>query len=81
MIEIQAYAACPVNVDAQDTQYQNFENLSPMPARHFEPFMLDGGSTKSQGTSILLCECQQDAILGEYEIGLQSALKSSCCRQ
>ena len=51
-----------------------------MPARHNEPFMLDGGSTKSEGTSILLCECQQDAILGEYEMGLQLALKSIHCQ-
>ena len=37
---------------------QNFENLSPVPARHHEPFMLDGGSMKSEGKGILLCECQ-----------------------
>ena len=42
--------------------------------------MLDGSSMKSEGTSILLCEYQQDAILGEYEMGLQSALKSSHCQ-
>ena len=42
--------------------------------------MLNGGSMKSEGTSILLCECQQDAIFGEYEMGLQLALKSSHCQ-
>ena len=51
-----------------------------MPARHYGPFMLDGGLTKSEGTSILLREWQQDAILGEYKMGLQLALKSSRCQ-
>ena len=51
-----------------------------MPARHYESFMLDVGSMKSEDTSILLCECQQDAILGGQEMGLQSALKSSHCQ-
>ena len=37
---------------------QNFKNLSSMPARHYEPFMLDGGSMKSEGKDILLGKCQ-----------------------
>ena len=48
-----------------------------MPTRHYEPFMLDDGSVKSEGTSILLWEHQQDTILGGHEMGLESALKSS----
>ena len=51
-----------------------------MPARHYEPFMLDCGSMKNEGTSILLCECQQDAIFGGYEMGFKLALKSSHCQ-
>ena len=57
-IEIQECAACPLSVDAQNAQESNLENLSHMPARHYEPFMLDGGSTKSEGKGILLCEHQ-----------------------
>ena len=51
-----------------------------MPTRYYEPFMLDGGTMKSEGTSILLCECQQDIIFGGHKMGLQSALKSSHCQ-
>ena len=36
----------------------NFVDLSSVPTRHYEPFMLDGGSMKSEDKSILLCECQ-----------------------
>ena len=57
-IEIQAYAACPLSIDAQNIQESNFENLSPVPTRHYEPFMVDGGSMKSEGKGILLYECQ-----------------------
>ena len=45
--EIQAHAACPLSVNAQNAQESK-------PARHYEPFMLDGGSTKSEGKGILL---------------------------
>ena len=59
---------------------RNFKNLSPMPTRYYEPFMLDGGSMKSEGTSILLWEHQQDTILWGHETGLELALKSSHCQ-
>ena len=79
-IEIQAHVACPLNVDAQDAQESKLQELITCACKQNKPFMLDGGSTKSEGTSILLCECQQDAILGEYKMGLQLALKSSRCQ-
>ena len=79
-IKIQAYTACPLSIDAQNVQELKFENLSPMPTRQYEPFMLDGGSVKSEGKSTLLCERQQDTIFGGHEMGLQSALKSSACK-
>ena len=49
---------------------QNFKNLSPVPTRHYEPFMLDGGSTKSEGKS----------IFGGHKMGLPSTLKSIHCQ-
>ena len=51
-----------------------------MPTRHYKPFMLDGGSMKSEGTSSLLWEHQQDTILGGHEVGLEFTLKSSRCQ-
>ena len=63
-IEIQALGACPLNIDAQDVQESNFENLSPMSTGNYEPFMLDGGSTKSEGTSIFVVEMQPRHIFG-----------------
>ena len=59
---------------------QNFENLSPMPTRHYEPFMLDDGSMKSEYTSILLLECNQDTFLGDTKWALELALTLSCCK-
>ena len=58
LIEIQACAACPLSVDAQNAQESKLQELIIMSARHYKPFMLDGGSTKSEGKGILLCECQ-----------------------
>ena len=37
---------------------QNLENLSSVLARYFEPFMLDGGSTKNEDKGIVLSEHQ-----------------------
>ena len=51
-----------------------------MPTRHFESFMLDGGSTKSEGKGILLNEHQCNTILGvKHKMGTQLALKSNLC--
>ena len=58
LIEIQACAACPLSIDAQNTQELKLKNLSHMPVRHYKPFLLDGGSMKSEGKGILLCESQ-----------------------
>ena len=48
----------PLALTLKMPKNQNFENLSPMPVRHYKPFMLDGGSMKSEGKGILLCENQ-----------------------
>ena len=44
-----------------------------MPTRHYESFMLDGGSMKSDGTSILLLKHNQDTLFGEHEMDLELA--------
>ena len=55
LIEIQACAACPLSIDAQNAQESKLQELITSASWHYEPFMLDGGSMKSEGTSILLC--------------------------
>ena len=57
LIKIQAYAACQLNVDAQNSQELKLQELNNR--AYNEPFMLDGGSMKSEGRSILLWEHQQ----------------------
>ena len=49
---------------------QNLENLSPVPTRHYESFMLDGGSMKSEGTSILCGDTNKIQFLGDMKRAL-----------